>query len=432
MQDISSNSENRRYIKSSSFIMALIYTVLCGLASLSLGFFINYFAKGHFVQSTEAVLDSEYRYIQLVYPTQSKYNGPLHVFFDENNTLPKSIAKDLAQDLSKLTEGIIVFDKSSNNKTYAAKIYTLKDGKKVLIGTDITRMSKDFKFMQYMGIASIGFVMLVVFFSYIISVFVVSGTNKIARTAHEIMKTGDLSRRLDVGSRWDDLSNMAAVLNMLLERIEELMHGVRQVSDNIAHDLRTPLTKMQGKIEALPDGEEKTHLLMEVEQLLITFNALLRISRIESEKQRSQFCATELNQVLDDVIEFYQPLAEEKNISLSDDINEVTIKGDRNLLFQAYANILDNAIKFTPENGEIRISLTKTSNEIHVIVSDNGPGIDESEKEKIFDRFYRGDKSRSSTGTGLGLSMVSAIIDLHDGQIEAKNTNPGLTIITTL
>ena len=428
MQDTSLKNESRRYIKSSSFVMALLFTILCGLAALSLGYFINYFTKGHFVHSTEAVLDAEIRYIEAVGPDRIKDTGQLYLFLDESGSLPEGVPSDV----SRLAEGILVFDYSRNDKRYAAKIHTLADNRKMLVGTDITIISQDFRFMQWIGIASICFVMAVVFVAYIISVFVVSGTNKIADTAREIIDTGDLSRRVEVGSRWDDLSNMAAVLNMLLDRVEELMQGVRQVSDNIAHDLRTPLTRMRGKLEKLKDGQNKEELLDESDQLLNTFNALLRISRIEAEKQRSQFTDVDLKALLEDVSAFYEPLAEEKSIALNTDLSEAHLRGDRDLLFQAYANLLDNAVKFTPETGKVEIRLHIINDKIYVEISDTGTGISEQDKEKIFSRFYRGEKSRSSSGTGLGLSLVEAVIHLHGGFIQVENTHPGLKIITIL
>lgn len=405
--------------------MALLFTVLCGAAALSLGYFINYFAKGHFVHSTEAVIDSELRYIEAVGIQDTQGKERFYAYLNEDGSLPA----ELPSSISLLSEGIIVFDHPERKRRYAAKIHTFEDGKKLLVGTDITAISHDFKFMQWLGIASIVFVVVVVFVSYLISVFVVSGTNKIADTAREIIKTGDLSRRVELGSRWDDLSNMAAVLNLLLDRIEELMIGVKQVSDNIAHDLRTPLTRMRNKIESLSDSEQKQTLIEESDNILSTFNALLRISRLETEKQRSQFSQVNLKDIVCDVAEFYEPLAEERGITLQIDVADALITGDRDLLFQAYANILDNALKFTPENRTIEITLLKDSN-IEITFKDSGSGVPENEIGNIFDRFYRGEKSRSSSGTGLGLSLVKAVIELHDGRVKAQNTDTGLQIIT--
>ena len=432
MQDISSKikAKSRRYIKSSSFIMALVFTILSGLAALSFGYFINYFTQGHFVETTEAALDPEIRYIQALGDREilPKHDGKLYIYLDRNGELPPY----LSSSISRLAEGIIVFTYPKNNLRYAAKIHTFKNYQTILIGTDITSISKKFKFMQWLGIASICFVMLIVFAAYIISVFVVNETNKIAETANDIMKTGDLSRRLDIGSKWDDLGNMASVLNALLARIEDLMYGVRRVSDNIAHDLRTPLTRMRSKIEGLEDSDNKQMLLEEADSLLNTFNALLRISRIEAEKQKSQFSNLDLQNLLQDVVEFYEPLAEAKNISLKTETISAERQGDRDLLFQVYANLLDNAIKFTPNGGEINLTLTKDKKNIIITVRDNGIGVSDEDKKNIFNRFYRATKCRNTAGTGLGLSLVRAVIDLHNGSVEVQDNNPGTKIITIL
>lgn len=416
--------------------MALLFTILCGAAAICLGYFINYFAKGHFVYSTKAVLDAQTQYIQALDNVDGLESTEqyLYVVLKENQEVPEHISSSL----SDFSENIVVFKHAKNNKQYAAKIQNLPDGRKLLVAFDITEISHDFKFMQWLGIASIVFVIIVVFVSYIISIFVVSGTNKIADTARQIINTGDLSRRVEIGSRWDDLSNMAAVLNMLLDRIEELMQGVREVSDNIAHDLRTPLTRMRNQIETLQkEGEEKKKkeyatLLEEADHLLDTFNALLRISRIEAQKQKSQFQNLNLKDIINDVIDFYEPLAEEKSITLQSDLSEASYYGDRDLLFQAFANILDNAIKYTPTGKSVKISLYKQDNKTCISIADKGEGISDAEKKKIFNRFYRGEKSRSSSGTGLGLSLVSAVIALHEGEIVLQDNNPGLKIITHL
>jgi len=433
VQDISSKTEtletNRRYTKSSSFIMALVFTILCAAAALSIGYFINYFAKGHFAESTEAVLDSEIRYVETIGVNNElpRNDGRLYVYLNSSGALPDY----LSSSITRLTEGVIVFTYPKNNHRYAAKIHTFSNNQKILVGTDISNISEKFKFMQWLGLASIFFVLMIIFVAYIISVFVVRETNKIANTAQEIIETGDLSRRLEVGSRWDDLGNMAAVLNILLDRVEELMQGVRQVSDNIAHDLRTPLTRMRGKIETIKDNKNKEELLDEADHVLDTFNALLRISRIEAEKQKSQFSETNLKSLLEDVTEYYEPLAEDKGITLTSDLSEANIHGDRDLLFQAYANLIDNAIKFTPKGGNISIALNINENKTRIEIHDSGPGVPENEKKKIFNRFFRSTKCRSTSGTGLGLSLVSAVIDLHNGKIDVENKNPGLKIITS-
>ncbi len=421
--------QSRRYLKSSSFIMALLFTLFCGAASVSLGYFINYFAKGHFVESTEAILDMQITMVDALGVEKAAQTSNSYLtYLDNEGHIPNT----LSEDVKAFSAGIVLFDHPETQQRFAAKIHILPDGRRLLVATDITDTAEHFKLMQWMGIASIVFVMLVVFVSYLISVFVVKGTNEIADTARDIIKTGDLSRRLKVSSNWDDLGNMSRVLNLLLDRIENLMNGVRQVSDNIAHDLRRPLTRTRNKIESMADSETKHVVLAEFDQILSTFNGLLRISRIESEQQRSQFVTVQLDKLLRDVIGFYQPLAEDKDIQLSSDLVAYDYHGDKDLLFQAYANLLDNAIKFTPEQGQIIIQLKRDNDRPVIVVQDNGIGIDEESRTKVFDRFYRAEQSRTSIGSGLGLSLVKAVIELHHGSIDVHNANPGTQFITYL
>ncbi len=429
--------KHNSYAKSSSFKMALLFTLLCGFSLSVLGYFGYFFERGHFIYGTEEVIDTEIRHLspnQLFDAASSDENeriGRLFLPFGPNGEVPEIISGKI----DRLKEGLIVFNHPISNKTYAAKIHTFNNNQKMLVGVDVTEAQKEFQFMQWLSIISIGLIILVVLVSFLISVFVAKGTNRIATTAQNIMDTGDLSKRLEVSSHWDDLSKMASTLNLMLDRIESLMGGLRQMSDNIAHDLRTPLTRLRNHIEeAKKDSADTSNeaLLNEADKLLNTFNALLRISRIETEKKREHFKAIALKPLLEDVIAFYEPLAELKNIRIHQYLIDATYHGDKDLLFQAYANILDNAIKYTPELGEININM-KTDGEHHLIeIEDTGGGVAEKELEKIFQRFYRSDVSRSSSGTGLGLSLVKAVFDLHHAEILLRNTGKGLCFITKL
>lgn len=414
--------------------MALLFTVLCGSVAMSLGYFINYFAKGHFIHSTQSVIDSEIKYLDSLSAIPDKKTNPgrLYVLLGPDGKLPENFP----QPVKFFTEGLLVFQLSETGQRYAARIHTLQDQRKVLVGVDISEMAQDFDFMQGIGVASIAFVIIVVFVSFVISVFVVEGTNRIAETAQKIIHTGDLSRRIEMKFRWDDLGNLASVLNALLDRVEELMQGVREVSDNIAHDLRTPLTRMRSHIECLqnvqPQNADIGKLLLEADQILNTFAALLRISRIETEQQRIQFTDLSLEQLLFDVLEFYEPLAEEKNIELVKHLQAMPIYGDRDLLFQAFANVLDNAVKYTPSGGRISVNACKRDDRRMVVIENTTAPIAPQELDKLFQRFYRADKSRSEPGSGLGLSLVSAVVNLHGGKVTAENHNRGLQIITIL
>lgn len=412
--------------------MALLFTLLCGLSLFILGYFGYFFARGHFINGTEAVIDTEIKHLsenQAYYASDNM--DRLYIPFGPDGEVPTLVSGEI----HRLKEGMIVFEHPQTLKTYAAKIHTFDSSHKILVAVDITEIQQEFRFMQWLSIVSIALIMLVVLVSYLISVFVARGTNRIATTAQNIMDTGDLSKRLEVSSRWDDLGKMSATLNLMLDRIEELMGGVKLVSDNIAHDLRTPLTRLRNHIEAAKkDNSEsvKDALLNEADQLLNTFNALLRISRIETEKKREHFQSLALRPLLEDVIALYEPLAEIKHIAIKQQLLDATYVGDKDLLFQAYANILDNAIKYTPENGHITITMNNDHKHCTIVLEDSGGGIAENDLGKVFQRFFRVDSSRSSSGTGLGLSLVQAVFDLHHGLLKLENTLSGLRVITKL
>lgn len=276
----------------------------------------------------------------------------------------------------------------------------------------------------------IAFMLLVILTSFAISTFVVGRIGHIAATAKSIMDTGDLSQRISIDSRWDDLGYMAEILNQLLARIEELMHGVKNVSDNIAHDLRTPLTRLRNNLETLqknanPENADLCeNMVAEADRLLATFAALLRITRIETGRQRHQFVALQMEEVLRDVLEMYEPVAEEKNIQITAQLEKVAYHGDRDLLFQAFVNLLDNAIKFTPEGGTILVTLDNKT----FSIADSGEGVAAGEREKIFERFYRTETSRNTPGNGLGLALVAAVVKLHGASISLASANPGLRV----
>ena len=276
----------------------------------------------------------------------------------------------------------------------------------------------------------IGLIVLVILINFFISVYVVRTINVIGNAANKIIETGDLSKRIEIDTKWDDLSYLAQVLNDMLDRIELLVEDVKRVSDNIAHDLRTPLTRLKNQIDSLPDKPKKVetskeNLLHESEHLMSMFNSLLRLANIESGKRKASFKTLELNTLIDDVVDYYLPLAEEKEIEIKIHSIKTKITGDRDLLFQAFANIIDNAIKFTPAKGHINITLRKEVTNTFIEFCDTGIGIKPEEKERIFRRLFRSDQSRHLPGHGLGLSFVQAIVKLHKGQITIKENTPG-------
>ena len=244
-------------------------------------------------------------------------------------------------------------------------------------------------------------------------------------------------RFLAGSERGDEFDKLAGNLNAMLDRIERLLVGMKEVSDNIAHDLRSPLARLRSRLEVTlmerPDTEGYREVLRqtitEADSLLQTFNALLNIAQAEAGTSRRHFEPLELGALLDDVAELYEPLAEERTQTLEVETSEeVRIRGDRDLLVQAVANLVDNAIKFAPPEGRVELSLDVTRDEASISVADNGPGVPAEARDKILERFYRLEASRSTPGSGLGLSLAAAVAELHEGRLELSDNGPGLRV----
>ncbi len=261
--------------------------------------------------------------------------------------------------------------------------------------------------------------------------------DRITSTAQLIMN-GDLKQRIPLQSTNDDLDRLASTLNAMLDRINELMESLRQVSNDIAHDLRTPLSRMQQKLELavssnLPQEQLRKGMqaaISDTHEILGTFSALLRIAQIEAGTRKSEFARLNFSKILEQVVEDYEPVVEDnKRTLLANCAPELSLVGDRELLVQLLANLIENAIHHTPCHTQIQVSLTSKDDAIVLVVSDNGPGVPTAEFDRLFDRFYRVDRSRGGAGNGLGLSLVSAVSDLHNGTIKLRDNQPGLAVV---
>ncbi len=291
--------------------------------------------------------------------------------------------------------------------------------------------------------SSLGLILSIAIGLFIVGFYATKRINRIVETAESIMHTGDMSQRIPVYQTGDDLSTLSHTLNRMLNEIETLVHGIRTVSDNIAHDLRHPLAHLRNQLEEARatigknTSEEQTHtltaLIHECDTILNTFNGLLRISNIESAKRHSGFAPVELHRLLGDVIELYEPIAQERSITITLSGDKPSLIGDKDLLFQATANLIDNAIKFTRDNGTIDITVTRGKRAILLEIDDEGHGIPPEHRSKVFNRFYRVESCRSTPGSGLGLSLVRAIVELHKGTIAlSEGKRSGLLVRITL
>ena len=248
----------------------------------------------------------------------------------------------------------------------------------------------------------------------------------------EAIVAGDLTYRLPLSDRRDELDMLAAIVNAMLDRIERLMHEVKGVCDNIAHDLRTPLTRLRAQlyriqqqaVEGSPEALQMDQVIGETDTLMARFRGLLRISELEDQQRRSGFLQLDPLPLLQELYDFYLPLAEEGQVTLTLDVPNTlpSLTGDRALLFEALANLLSNSIKFTPPDGEVILRATSEGSSPCIEVLDTGPGIPEAEREAVFQRFYRCDDQHA--GFGLGLSIVAAIVNLHGFTLDVRNREP--------
>jgi signal transduction histidine kinase len=253
---------------------------------------------------------------------------------------------------------------------------------------------------------------------------------------------GDLKHRLPTDRSHDELSTLASTINGMLDQIEQLVHGVRNVSNSIAHDLRTPLAELRSRLEELalirPPPEatfaEIDGAVADVDRVIRIFDALLRLAEIDAGLRRSGFVAFDLVDLAGTAVEFYAPAAELKNIRLQLHAEaSLRVSGDPILLAQALSNLIDNALKYTPESGTIGVTLRRRADgRAEIAVTDNGPGIEDSEKAKVVERFYRGDASRGTPGVGLGLSLAQAVAKLHGGALELSDRGPGLSVVLAM
>lgn len=257
--------------------------------------------------------------------------------------------------------------------------------------------------------------------------------SEINRTARRIIG-GDLRQRVPVSGARDEYDELAVNINDMLDQIETLLGGIRHVGDSIAHDLKTPLTRLRNKLERLAVAESSSRddlkqCVEESDRLLATFNALMRISRIESGAYRAAFAELDLAEMVRDVCDMYQAAAEERQVALCcRSEGAVRMFGDRELLAQALTNLLDNAIKYTPAGGRVEVAAHRGGRLCRLVVTDSGPGVPDDQIGNLHRRFVRLDSARSEPGDGLGLALVHAVVEQHGGQLVIENRHPGLEV----
>lgn len=262
------------------------------------------------------------------------------------------------------------------------------------------------------------------------------GLDGMTRTAAAIV-AGDLQSRVLISSRNDDFDQLGRAFNSMLDRLAVLMDSLKQVSNDIAHDLRTPMSRLKQNLDETARGattidDMRSGILnatLQVDEILSTFSALLRIAQIEAGTRRAAFSPVDLSELTTLLASDYGAVADDRSQTIGTEIEpSVWIEGDRDLLTQLIVNLLENAIRHTSDGSRILVGLAKRQDDVTLTVADNGPGVPDAERERIFRRFYRLEQSRTTTGSGLGLSLVAAIAELHGAGVTAHDNGPGLRI----
>jgi signal transduction histidine kinase len=322
------------------------------------------------------------------------------------------------------------------------RVVQLPGGFHLLVGRDLEERERLFGIVVNAGQWSLALVIVLgLVGGFFVSRRVLSRIDAMTGTAQTIM-AGDLSGRLPVAGTGDELDRLADNVNAMLERIEALMRGLKEVSDNIAHDLKTPLTRLRNRCEQAlrsASGEASYRAALEStiaesDDLIRTFDALLMIARAESGQARENMTEFDASEIARDVGELYEPVADEKGIVLKIDAPATApVRGNRELVSQALANLIDNAIKYAGPNGkangvpaEIVVKAGKDGERITLSVADRGPGIPDADRGRVVERFVRLEQSRSEPGSGLGLSLASAVARLHGGELKLEDNHPGL------
>lgn len=446
-----------RLFRSAGVRFGVIYASLFGISAAALAAFVWWSTAGLLERQTEAAIDSDAqalseRYTEggipaLIEIIRQRVDSnvdddavyllvdPLHRPVAGNlDSWPRSLPPDITRgELRMLRTGI--------STLAMVRSYELQDGFHLLVGRDVEAKAQLRLMMQDAMIWAAGIaIALGSFGAWAVRGLFRATLADVGATAAAI-GMGDLSRRVKVTGQGDEFDVLAETINDMLARIERLMDGVRQVSNAIAHDLRTPITRARARLEdAAVHAASPEELRAAVERavadldgIVAVFQALLRIAEIEAGSRRSAFAPFDATPMLQDMVELYGAVAEDAGQELATELPAaLPMFGDRDMVQQAVANLLDNALKFSPAGSVITLSAAEDSDGARIIVADHGAGIPAADRARATERFFRGEQARSTPGSGLGLALVQAVATLHGGSFALEDNEPGLRAILTL
>ncbi|WP_455272231.1 sensor histidine kinase [Rhizobium herbae] len=449
-------SRLRVLFRTTAVRLSALYLLLFSLCAAFLVFYVTAMSQRLLEQQTKDAVTAEVSQIEQIYG-RAGVNGLLRTLERRARqpganlyVIAGPTGEILAGNVASLQPGLLdkegwtgeafryqrYTDESRKESHVAlAHVLVLDNGLRILVGRDLQEPEKFRVLVRQalvvaLGIMGIG--ALIIWFA--IGRNALKRIDRMSDASTRIM-AGDLSQRLPMSGSGDEFDRLSESLNAMLGRIEKLNEGLRQVSDNIAHDLKTPLTRLRNKAEAALAHKATNsgyrasleEIIGESDQLIRTFNALLMISRVEAGAAAAEMSDVDLSQSVADCVELYEPVADEQALELEADVPaDIHVSGNRELIGQALGNLIDNAIKYSDggANPSIKVSLVRRDGAIVLSVADHGPGVPADKREDVVERFVRLDESRSKPGTGLGLSLVEAVMEMHQGSLELSDTVP--------
>ena len=440
------------FFRTSGFRFALLYMAPFGASVLVLFGFIYWTSIEIIDSQTNAAIEAEIKGLSEQYRAQGL--ARLRTIVAERSTPPGDgdsiyLLVDLAgntlagnlrawpqsarRDGDWLYVSALDAAKDFDRREFRARSFVLRHNFRLLVGRDI-RARGEFQsaMIQSLGWALAVTIALGIAGGYFMSRRMLRRVDGVAAASREIID-GDLTRRMPVSGSGDEFDRLSDTLNHMLDEIEQLVTGMRAVTDSVTHDLKSPLTRLKSSLElalrqSSPEAAETrsavTRAIAEADAVLATFDALIAIARAEAGTGRAAMESVDLSAVVNDMADLYRPLAEQKGISVTVNIAEgCRISGHRQFLSQAVGNLLDNAVKFTPAGGGIAIALSRDP--ARLIISDSGPGSAAAERARVLQRFVRLDASRSAAGSGFGLSLVAGVAKLHGAELELSDSDLG-------
>ena len=445
----------RDLLRSRALRLALLYAALFGVSITALLGAIYLLAANQVRSHVDEFVASELEMLQADYvvdgfdgvlglvqsrDASDRSNHWLYLYFAADGSRLAG-DDDPWPDATPDTDVFLTLPARQHRGVVRARVAHFPDGSRILVGLNDYEVGEMRSALaRSMGLGLGAMLLLAIGGGILVTLAMLRQIEAINRVTRDIM-AGDLRQRVPITASNDEFDMLGRNINAMLDRISTLMDAIRGVTDNIAHDLRLPLSRLRGRLEAsLADRNQPAQLESAIEQsiddvdsILTTFGALLRIANVESGRPRESFTHVDLTAIVHDAEQLFEPMASAEHKTLQLDADDgVQIRGSRDLLFQALANLVDNAIKYTRAGGNILITLRRRDAHIELCVADDGPGIPEDQRDKVFQRLYRADPSRSSAGNGLGLSLVRAVVLLHDGYCQIVDNAPGARVILSL